>query len=645
MAVSKTRRILAVAGVISVAVSVAACGGSSKGSTPGNNITAGSSSPTSAAPAAKTGGKVRIAETPGASPDAIWPFMPANKLSTVNAGEFQLFFYRPLYFAGLNDKIEIDDDLSVANKPTWSSDGKTVTIQLKNWNWSDGTPVSGQDVEFWINMSKAEKDKDGYYTSPMTIAGNTVNYFPDDVASTQVSDKSIAITFDQAYNQNWVVQNVLTTLTPMPKGWDVTDDKGTAGKCYADAFDAASLKADCDPTFAYMSKASLDRKTYASNPVWQIVDGPYKLKDFNATSGAFSIVPNDKYSGTHKSYLDEIDFAAYTSSAAEYADLQAGSSGGNALQIGYLPKAHAPQYNKSDLQAGNPLAGQGYYIAPLTYLDSLGYYQLNFKSTKHGKLFSQPYFVKALQDTYDQKGAIDGPLKGWGYPTDGAVPETPAGNPVSPNAAAHSIKFDLAEAKQLMTSHGWDMSTTPATCKTAGTGDSACGDGIAAGDKAEFSLDYPSGSSVLPTITAGYKKALASAGIAVTLTEKDQNTLGNEAVTCDAKTPGSCDWDAVYYGGWVFQPQIYPSGDPLFATGSGANVWSYSDTQLDKLIAKTITSSDVNDMYAYEDYINSHQPVVYNENSVAIYEVSKGLYMPAQDPFQGYEPEFWYYTK
>jgi peptide/nickel transport system substrate-binding protein len=50
-------------------------------------------------------------------------------------------------------------------------------------------------------------------------------------------------------------------------------------------------------------------------------------------------------------------------------------------------------------------------------------------------------------------------------------------------------------------------------------------------------------------------------------------------------------------------------------------------------------------MYAYEDYLNTHQPVVFNENGVLIQEVAKGFYMPAQDPYQGYEPEFWYFTQ
>src|SRR5262249_43546953 len=157
-------------------------------------------------------------------------------------------------------------------------------------------------------------------------------------------------------------------------------------------------------------------------------------------------------------------FVSYTSPDAEYKDLQAGSSQANALQLGVFPSAQTPKYNKDDIQAGNPLVSAGYQVEKGALLDSIGYYQLNFKSKAHGTLFQQPYFTKVLQDEMDQQGAIDGAYKGWGYPTTGIVPGSPDGNPLSPEAKAAAAKYDPAEAKQLMQSHGWDLSTTPATC-------------------------------------------------------------------------------------------------------------------------------------------------------------------------------------
>ena len=39
--------------------------------------------------------------------------------------------------------------------------------------------------------------------------------------------------------------------------------------------------------------------TYATNPLWQDVYGPYKLSSFNATTGAYTLAPNPSYSGPH----------------------------------------------------------------------------------------------------------------------------------------------------------------------------------------------------------------------------------------------------------------------------------------------------------------------------------------------------------
>src|SRR2546423_1988097 len=212
-------------------------------------------------------------------------------------------------------------------------------------------------------------------------------------------------------------------------------------------------------------------KSFARIPVWKIVDGPWVLKVFTATSGACSFAKNDKFGGEHKPYLDEVDFVSYTGPDAEWKALQAGSSQANALQLGVYPSADTPQYNPSDIQKGNPLASAGYNLEKGALLDSISYYQVNFGSKAHGTLFKQPYFTKVLQDEMDQQGAIDGPYKGWGYKTTGVVPGSPDGNPLSPQAKAAAAKYDPAEAKQLMTQHGWDLSTSPATCKSPGTGD------------------------------------------------------------------------------------------------------------------------------------------------------------------------------
>ncbi|WP_280670621.1 MULTISPECIES: ABC transporter substrate-binding protein [unclassified Kitasatospora] len=619
--------------LIAALTATAACSSSSTG---GGPIGSG---PTGAP---TQGGVVRVAELPSTFPDAIWPFDTAAQVSTVNTSEFQQEFYRPLYYWGLNDKVSLDQDVSLAQQPTWSSDGKTVTIQLKPWKWSNGESVSAQDVLFWINMAKAESANSAYYTPPNPAIG--AKYFPDNVDSATASGQTLTMTLNTQVSQTWFLDDELSQITPMPLAWDLTGPSAK-GSCASDAFGSDAATKDCTADYTYLSKESTNGAGYVGSPIWSVVDGPWKLKSYNGTSGAYGMVPNSSYSGPQKPYLSEVDFVPYTSDTTEYADLKAGGSSSNAINYGYLPAEDAPPFNAKNPDSGNPLSTSGYYIAPPEYLDGISYYQINFANSSVGPLFKQSYFTKALQDTVDQQGIINGIWKGWGYPTTGAIPGIPAGNPLSPKAKSEQAVFDTSAAKQLLSSHGWNTDSTPAVCTSPGTGANQCGAGIAAGTKAAFTLDYPSGQAALDTMAADMRSDAAKAGFAINTVSQTQNTIGNEGIACTAAQPAGCQWQGLLYGGWVYSPDYYPTGDALFATGAGPNVWGFSDPKLDQLIVKTTTTSDINDMYAYEDYIAGEQPVAYIPNQLAVSEISKNLHIDAGDPFQGYEPEYWYYTK
>ncbi|NUP53555.1 MAG: hypothetical protein HOW97_40470, partial [Catenulispora sp.] len=622
-------------------------GGPTGGAPTPNAITASTSAaaaPSSSGPAPREGGTARVAEwPPGSSPNSIFPFTSLDQLTTQNVGQFQYFFYRPLYFVGLNDQLTVDYDMGPADKPSWSADGRTVTVPLKAaWKWSDGEQVTGQDVQFWLNMMKAESANLGYYSPPNTKVG--VKYLPDNITATKVTDSSIAITFDQPYSQDYIVGNALQTVTPMPLAWDVTDDKGTKGKCSADTLDSPTLKADCEPVYRYLSTAGKDVKTFASNPLWKIVDGPWQLAAFNAATGGFSISKNPQFGGEHKAHLDSVEFVPYNSVDAEWQDLQTGSGQPESLQLGVYTPAGTPRFDKDDPQKDNPLAQAGYTVEKGALLDAVGFYQLNFASKAHGTLFRQPYFTKVLQDEMDQQGAIDGPYKGWGYQTSGLVPGSPEGNPLSPAARAAAAKYDPDEARALMKAHGWDLSTTPATCKAAGTADDQCGAGVKAGDKAEFTLEYPTARPATDTVMMAYRDAAAKAGVSVVLKQKTQNTLAGELTACAPDKPAGCEWDAILYGGWV--PSLLPVPDSLLTTGGGSNIYGFSDPGFDAAVAKLVTSNDPQAWYDYEAYSSSISlPLIWMSNPVWVWAVARGFHDSGQDAFQGFEPEFWYFTR
>lgn len=590
----------------------------------------------------KQGGIARVAEAPGTSPTAMWPFEQANQETTVNSGGFQEEMFRPLYYWGLNDQIALDDNVSPGNLPVYSNNDTTVAITLKPWKWSNGEAVDAQDVAFWINMAKAEEANDGTYTP----ANPSINakYFPDDVKTVAVSGQTITLTLDSAVNEKWFTDNELGTITPMPVAWDVTA-ANTPGKCSTDTFGSPQAATDCAAVWKYMSAQSIALASFATNPLWQIVDGPWKIKTFNASDGAFSWVPNTSYSGPDKPYLDEVDFVSYTSDTAEYQDLKAGSTGPNALQIGYLPGEDLPVYNASNVNQGNPLTAEGYSLTQPSYLDEISYYMINFKNPAAGPLFKQGYFTTAVQETVDQNGITKAIAKGWGYPDNGVMASKPSGNPLSPKALASAGgNFNISAAKTLMQQNGWDVSTTPATCSNPGTGAGQCGAGIAKGAKAQFSLDYPSGSTTVTTEVTDMVSDAKQAGIQINANSKTQNAVGNEMVPCSTSTPTGCSWQGILYGGWVFVPDYYPTGEVLFATGAGSNVGSYSDPQADKLMLATTTDSNVQAMYDYEDYMSAHQPVIFLPNSFGSSEVAKGFHVDPGDPYQGVEPEYWYYT-
>ena len=63
--------------------------------------------------------------------------------------------------------------LSLANPPVFN--GSKVTITLKHYMWSNGTPVTAQDVMFWLNMEMAEPANYGAYTGfPANVKDITV---------------------------------------------------------------------------------------------------------------------------------------------------------------------------------------------------------------------------------------------------------------------------------------------------------------------------------------------------------------------------------------------------------------------------------------------------------------------------------------
>jgi peptide/nickel transport system substrate-binding protein len=567
------------------------------------------------------GGTAVWAEGPSTPPNYIFPFEGSAYFSLSNANDFANLMYRPLYWFGGNGVPTLDNSLSLASPP--AIDGAKVTIKLKHYMWSNGTSVTARDVMFWLNMELAvPADYGGYSGFPANVKDITV-----------VSPEELTMTMDKAYSPTWFLYNDLSQITPMPAAWDRTASGPSA---------CTTTVRDCAAVYNYLNGQSMDLSTYATSPIWGIVDGPWKLSAFNA-DGHVTFVPNKSYSGPVKPRLAAFEEVPFITDAAEYNVLQAGLSNGK-IDVGYLPVVDAPPKpaGSSPLAPGaNPLAGKGYTLAPPVYPWGIGFYVLNFHSTTgNGPVIRQLYFRQALAYLTNQAAVINGPLRGYGAPGVGPVPASPVTPFLSPKGRrGDPFPYNPGKARSLLASHGWTVVPDGvSTCADP----ARCGPGIKKGQGLSLAFAYPSGISWVALEMDELQSSASLAGIRLNLRPEPFNELPSGDCVVNKKP---CNWDAVA-GGWSFAPDYLPTGEALFMCGVPPNS-GYCDKTDDALINKTLTSSNLSYLYRWEDYLSSQLPVEWMPNSVLdLTEIASNLrgVLP-QSPTLNINPENWYFVK
>ena len=162
----RTKAIVAVAVVIALSVVMAACG------TKKNNTTSNSSAP--AKTSYKKGGTVTIVNVQGQTwPCQFNPFNPAN--NAVSLG----FVYEPLVFVNiLKNQAETP---MLASAYQWGADKKSIDFTIRDGvKWSDGQPMTADDVVFTFNLMKQTPATDLYSLwsgaglQSVTASGNKV---------------------------------------------------------------------------------------------------------------------------------------------------------------------------------------------------------------------------------------------------------------------------------------------------------------------------------------------------------------------------------------------------------------------------------------------------------------------------------------
>ncbi|MBV9096257.1 MAG: hypothetical protein JO132_20685 [Streptosporangiaceae bacterium] len=589
-----------------------------------SNSSSSGSSQTSGTPV--SGGTATFAELPATTPNYIFPFTSSAFISVSNLNLFQYLMYRPLYWFGNGEQPTVNNTKSLANLPVWSNGGKTVTITLKHYMWSNGQPVSAQNIAFWLNMEQAVGSTDyGAYTG-----------FPNTIVSSMkvASPTTLVLNLNKAYNQQWFLYNELAQVSPMPEAWDRT----ASGPSHC-----STTVSDCSAVYSYLDSQSKNLSGYVSSPLWSIVDGPWKLTAFNA-DGNLTMVPNKSYSGPGKPHLSQFKELPFTTDAAEYDVLQAPSSSSK-IDVGYIPTEDLPAKPANAAVGSNPL--HGYTLAPW-YQWGISFYTVNQQSTvsDHAAIFKQLYFRQALAYLMNEQAVIQGPLKGYAFPTVGPVANQPVTQWLSPQLKAGTqFAYDPSKAKSLLSSHGWSVASGgTTTCSNAST----CGAGISQGTPLSFTFSYATGVAWIQSELTQLQSNAAAVGIRLNLKPLPFNQVvaasaGNCVV---AKIP--CNWDMADWGlGWSFYPDVLPTGETLFMCGAIANSGGYCDKTNDSLIDQTLTSSSNSAMYTWQNYLSPQLPVLWQPNApYQVTEVVSNLHGVLPQPSTlMLNPEDWYFVK
>jgi peptide/nickel transport system substrate-binding protein len=608
-------RLLILVAVAALAVTTAACSSSPSAKSTGK--------PTS-------GGILTFAEQPGAPPTYIFPLYNGANSGNNDITYLQPLMWLPLYWFGHpnNALPTINYQLSMANPPVFSNGGKTVTMTLKNYVWSDGTPVTSRDLVFWMNLLLAEKNN---------YAGYVPGGWMDHVAS--VSDpnpSTFVLNLKVVYNPTYLLYNGLSLLTPIPQqAWDKTSASSPDGNYDETPSGAAKV-------YDYLNKESMSLSTWDTNPLWQVVDGPWHLQPktgFQVT-GQTIFLPNAKYSGPDKPRLKEFEELPYTSATAEFDALQSG-----AVDYGYIPTTDIPDIGS--------LKARGYTIDPW-YEWGITFVQFNFSNPTYGPIFDQLYIRQAMQRLIDQPTYIKDILKNYGTPTYGPVPVFPPSDFLNPAAKTNPFPYSVSAAKSMLTSHGWQIpSSGPATCAKPGSSASECGAGIAAGTKLSMPLLYPSGFPALDDEIQATRSAFLSAGIQLSLQESPEDTVLSDTFACIGKTTATCPASSTALAIissplYTYVPIYYPDADSLFGCGGATNGGNYCNPQVNAGIKSITTqpsqSKSLAALYSYQLFVAKQVPVLWFPQSA--YQISAispkvGGFI-AQDSTAHIYPSTWY---
>ena len=553
-------------------------------------VSAGCGSTSSPAAAVKT---AVVALTPQTSPNWFFPIRAVGSGSDVNM-QMESLLYKPLLTITGTDGI--DYNRSLASHVNVSHNNTVFTITLNpRYKWSDGKPITAQDVLFTWNIIKTTST---HATNlPWSHAGSGVGGIPSQWRSvTTRGSHTVIVTLTQPVNPQWFIRNGLAQIAPVPKFvWD--------------KYPGNMIK-----TLAFIKSVANSPK----NPAFNVVDGPYHFDTMQANN-YWSFVPNPQYGG-HPSTLTKVVFQYESSASSEFTGLKNGT-----ISVGYLPASLWGARAQLTHDRLSP-----------AYLFGFNYLQPNLSSkAPHslGSVFQQRYVREALQMGIDQQSIVQTMFHGQAVAENGPIPAQPRTKFYDPALAKPLYPFNPQAGKRLLESHGWHLINGVMTNPH--------------GVKLAFTLTYVSGSNTDTAIVQLIQHDWASEGVQITLQSQPFDNI-----IAFANQTDPTKWNMVWWGGgWTYEPDFYPSGGGLFASGSGANFGGYESSQMNHLIQATYapgTPSEITSrMNAYQTWAAADLPVLWIpwNSTLNVHAANLHGSMKTFNPVSDlYSPNYWTFS-
>jgi peptide/nickel transport system substrate-binding protein len=548
-------------GIGALALALAGCGAS--------NAATGASSSSGIAPGLNTK-SITLVGAVQAEPNNWSPFVSTSTCSTLNfsvGGQA----YVPLVWIAKNDSINYSTGYGIAQSITPSNNNTTWTIKLNPvWRWSNGQPVTAQDVVFDWDVLNASTSS----SAPWTTCGIGIGGMGGGIVTSVTATGQYTVVMKTAKPEGavWFEHNLIAQIIPAPKAvWDKYPNNMTQELQYI---------------------ASLWNEP--SNPVYKVIDGPYGYGTY-VNNEYWTLVANPKFSGTPKPQIQKLVFEYDTSDQNVFAGLRKGTYATADIPDAYLP-------DKKQIEPAYRVTAAGFGFC-------FNYMVVNQDPANSpngiGAAFDLQYVRQAMQMGIDQPAIIKDFYHGLAVPTYDPVPSVPKNSYYDPHIT--KITFNPAKGKQLLIAHGWKEVNG---VMTKGS------------QKLQFTWLVLSGDTTTANIAQLIKQDWAAEGIDATIKELPFNQILTTTATTNK------NWAAAWWGGgWCYEPDYYPSGDGLFNEPSFDG--GYNNPKMNQLItasteAKTPSQAQQT-LNAYQEFAATNLPVLFIPSPGGVTAIKPGL--------------------